>query len=166
MSKQKLKVWKIHKDATLPEVKTDGSVGYDITSVADYEFEDGDFHIVKTGLVVKAPKGYHVEIALRSSLTKRGLGLANGLGIVDQDYCGEGDELGVALCKNHKGKDNSFKTRGYGVTTKLSEPVRIQKGERIAQLLIRKSNLFDVVDKTDEEFEGPDRQGFGSTGRK
>ena len=52
--------------------------------------------LVPTGLVVHVPEGYFFGIFARSSTPlKRGLMVANGVGIVDSDYCGPGDEIKV-----------------------------------------------------------------------
>ncbi len=164
MSKQKVKVWCMSKDAVMPVVMTEGSVGFDICASEAYEFSVGDFHIIKTDLVVMPPKGYHIEIALRSSLPKRGLAIPHGLGIVDTDFVGEGDRLGVPIFKFGEGTKiaNNY-PRGFSVTTKLTETTRIEKGERIAQLVFRKTYKFDLVDCTGEPNESKVRGGFGST---
>lgn len=166
MSKNKLKVWRVSDDAVLPVRATPGSVGYDVYSTKEYEFEDGDYHIISTDLIASVPKGYYLELMLRSSLSKRGLSLANNVGVIDEDYKGEGDIICALVCKSHNGKKDIVKTRGYGVSTKISAPVKIEKGERIAQLIIRKSYIFDIEDMTGQPFEGETREGIGSTGRK
>ncbi len=167
MSKQKLKVWRVGKDTKLPEVMEAGSVGYDICASREYNFEDGEFHIVQTDLIVQVPKGYHIEIALRSSLPKRGLAIPNGLGVVDTSYCGEEDLLGVPIFKFGAGISNVDRTtRGIGISTSLHNPTKIEKGERIAQLIIRKTYKFDIEDMTGTENTNKSRGSFGSTGRK
>ena len=116
-----------------------------------------------TDIVAAVPPGYYIEIMLRSSLTKRGLMLANGVGILDSDYTGADDKIYVPLCKCHKGKDTMQKGRGYTISTFISESTEINKGERIAQLIIKKSYLFDVEDMTGAENNNPVRGGFGAT---
>ena len=150
-----INVWRIKEAAKLPERMTDGSVGYDICSAADYLLRVGDFVIIKTGLVVKPPDGYHFEIALRSSIPKKkGLLIPNGIGIIDQDYCGEGDELGIPVFKFRAGTEDE------------ANLACIEEGERIAQLLLRKSHVPEVFDCSSYPFLDKGRGGFGSTGGK
>lgn len=166
MSNDKLKVWRASYNATLPERMTKKSVGYDLASLNEYTFDEGEFHLVETGLVVEPPTDSYIEVMLRSSLTKKGLSIPNGLGVIDPDYCSNSDTLKVPIAKNHKGKTNVVKTRGYGVSTQITEPVKINKGERIAQIIVRKRHLPDIEDMTGTENPNPERGGFGSTGRK
>ncbi len=83
-------------------------------------------------------------LTLRSSTPlRKGLLIPNGVGIIDQDYCGEGDELKIQV----------FNFR--------EEAVTVARGERIAQ------GIFIPVmrvcwDEVDEMGQG--RGGFGSTG--
>jgi dUTP pyrophosphatase len=83
-------------------------------------------------------------ISLRSSTPRRkGLLIPHGVGIIDQDYCGEGDEIMLQV---------------YNF---LDEAVTVQRGERIAQGMfvpIMQVN-WNEVDKV-----GKGRGGFGSTG--
>lgn len=166
MSKQKLKIWRMSDDAVLPVRMTKGSVGYDLVSTKNYTFDDGDFYIVETDIVVEPPKNYYVQVFLRSSLTKRGLMLPNGSGIIDIDYKSNEDRICVPIAKAHKGKIGTIEARGYSVSTTLSKQVQIQKGERIAQLVIRKTYLFDVEDMTGEKNNNPVRGGLGATNVK
>lgn len=81
----------------------------------------------------------------RSSLPlKKGLMVANGVGVIDQDYCGEEDEVGLQV---------------FNFT---QNDVKIEKGDRIAQGLIVPVAVanFIEVDKMDQQSRG----GFGSTG--
>jgi len=83
-------------------------------------------------------------VSLRSSTPRRkGLLIPHGVGIIDQDYCGEGDEIMLQV---------------YNF---LDEAVTVQRGERIAQGMfvpIMQVN-WNEVDKV-----GQGRGGFGSTG--
>ena len=97
-----------------------------------------------TGLVIAVPDGHALLIAARSSLfKKKGLMLANNLGVIDQDYCGPTDEIHILLWNP-------------GDTD-----VAIEKNERLAQ------GFFVPVTKA-EWAEGPAdapaRGGIGSTG--
>ncbi len=84
-------------------------------------------------------------IASRSSLPiKKGLILANGVGILDQDYCGPADELKLEL---------------FNITEK---EVEIKRGERLAQAMLVKIEKADFEEMNIENNES--RGGIGSTG--
>lgn len=96
-------------------------------------------------IAVQPPKGHFVLLAARSSLHKRGLVLANGIGILDEDYSGNEDEYKVVL---HNFSDTD---------------VMIEKGERVAQMIVLP---YDRVEWNEVEDLGtPNRGGFGTTGR-
>jgi dUTP pyrophosphatase len=101
--------------------------------------------LVPTGLVFAVPAGYFLAIVARSSLPTRGLIVANGLGVLDSDYRGPGDEAKV-LVHNYK-----------------ETPVTVTAGDRIAQAFV-----LGVPEVRFEPFtpeDGTSRGGFGSTGR-
>jgi len=132
-----------------PTHKTKMSAGADLTASESVEIEAGCTVLVGTGYKLEEKHresgyiygvaGYVFMLFIRSSLAfKRGLSLANGVGVIDADYR---DEIKVMLT-NHG-----------------SEPVCIVKGERIAQIvpMAYYKGFFDVEDT---ERAG----GFGSTG--
>lgn len=136
-------------DAKAPFKSTKGAACYDIYSNADvYLYPQRGCekaYMVSTGFGIGLPEGYHAEIYLRSSTglnTK--LRLANGTGIIDSDYTGE-----VKLLVENIGP----------------YVVRIEKGERIAQMLIVKNLDVDLKIVTDLEETERGSNGFGSTGK-
>lgn len=149
MPKIKVKFRRLHPDAKIPERKTAGAVGFDLSSVDNYTIWSTNVEdkavCIHTGLALEIPKGYHGKIFLRSSTglnTK--LRMANGTGIIDSDYRGEI----LILAENYTRKQ-----------------VKVTKGERIAQLLIEKTEdvVFEEADKLSETERGI--KGYGSTGR-
>lgn len=139
-----LKIKRIDKSLPLPEYQTEGSVAFDFYSRIDGEVGPHETKIFPSNLIVEVPKGYFLMITARSSLSKKGLALANAVGIIDQDYDGPKDEIGILL---------------YNAT---HEAVGIKKGERIAQGLIvpvEKAQWEEV-----DEIKKDSRGGFGSTG--
>jgi dUTP pyrophosphatase len=93
---------------------------------------------------LKPPAGHFVMLAARSSLHKRGLMFANGIGIMDEDYCGDADEYRAIL---------------YNYT---DEPVLVARGERVAQFVVLPYDK--VVLKEVDTLGAPDRGGLGTTG--
>ncbi len=134
-----------HPDAILPEYKTTGSCAFDLSIIEEATITPGEIVRLRTGLVICTPKDHVLIVAARSSTTKKfGLTIVQGIGIIDEDYCGPNDEILLQLMNftNH--------------------PVTVQKGERLAQGMILPVTkaIFQKV----HHLENPDRGGFGSTG--
>ncbi len=134
----------IHPDAVKPAYQTPGAVAFDIAVVEEKIIQPGAVEKFQTGLVVRVPEDHVLILAARSSNVKKRLQLANGIGVIDEDYCGPTDQLHLAL---------------YNIGT---EPYTVQKGERLAQGLIVPiaRAVFNIV----ENLETVDRGGFGTTG--
>ena len=129
----------------VPKFETPGSAGFDLAASADLTIEPGRIALVPTGLVIEVPAGHFLGIFARSSTPlKRGLVVANGVGVVDSDYCGPEDEIKVQV---------------LNVT---GAPVQVRKGDRLAQGVI--IPFARVEWELDAAPERPSRGGFGSTG--
>ncbi|MEK7590130.1 MAG: dUTP diphosphatase [Patescibacteria group bacterium] len=141
----KVKVRRIDKSLPLPSYGTGGSAGLDCFVREATIIPPGELAYIPLNICVQPPKNHFVLIAARSSLPKRGLFLANGIGIGDEDYSGDEDE---------------YKAQVYNYTDK---PVTIEKGERIIQLIFLP---YDKVEWNEVESLGNNnRGGFGTTGR-
>ena len=135
---------RIDTDLPLPTYATVGSVGFDLLCREDTEIEPRTIELVPCNVIVHIPDGYMLLISMRSSTPRRkGLLIPNGVGIIDQDYCGEGDELMVQVLNFRE------------------EAVTVTRGERIAQgifIPIMRVKWNEVSEM------GQGRGGFGSTG--
>ncbi|MDD5417791.1 MAG: dUTP diphosphatase [Candidatus Nanoarchaeia archaeon] len=139
-----IKIKRLDKSLPLPEYQTTGSVGFDIYCREQMMIEPKTIALVPSNLIVETPKGYMLLLALRSSTPKKkGLLKPHGIGVIDNDYCGENDEIKVQV---------------YNFT---ENPVVVEKGERIAQGIFVKIDKFEW--KEDEVMK-ESRGGFGSTG--
>lgn len=140
-----IKIKRIDKTLPLPMYHTNGSVAFDLYSRVDDNIMARETKLLPANFIIKIPEGYMLLVAARSSLAKKkGLKMANGVGIIDQDYSGEDDEIHLLL-HNYSNQD-----------------VKIEKGERLAQAVfvrVGKAEL-EEVEKMDSESRG----GFGSTG--
>ena len=141
----KIQVKRVDPTLPLPRHETAGSVGFDLLCRERVTVPTGEIRLVPANLIVAVPPGYMLMVVSRSSLPlKKGLMIANGVGIIDQDYRGPEDEIHVQV---------------YNFTDR---PVEVERGERLAQ------GIFVRVDRVDwvevEEVEGRSRGGFGSTG--
>jgi len=135
---------RIDPDLPLPTYATAGSVAFDLYCREDIEIAPRTIGLVPANVIVQTPPGYLLLLTMRSSTPRRkGLLVPQGVGIIDQDYCGEGDELMV---------------QAYNFR---DEAVLVKRGERIAQgMFIPVARA--VWHEVDEVGEG--RGGFGSTG--
>ncbi len=140
----KARIKRLDKSLPLPVYHTEGSVGFDILCRTDMTIKPGQISLVPGNIIVETPPGYMLLIALRSSTPRKfGLIKPHGIGIVDNDYSGEEDEVKVQV---------------YNFTTKEAN---IKKGDRLAQGVFVKVEKFEW-EETDKM--GTSRGGFGSTG--
>lgn len=135
---------RVDPELPLPSYATAGSVGFDLLCRQAIEVAPHELALIPANVIVQTPPGYMLLLTMRSSTAKRkGLLMPNGVGIVDQDYCGEGDELMLSVY--------NFR----------AQPVTVLRGERLAQ------GIFVPVARVvwDEvQSLGQSRGGFGSTG--
>jgi dUTP pyrophosphatase len=139
-----VRIKRLSPSVALPRYESDGAAAFDLAASTDLTVEPGQVALVPTGLVIEVPRGMFLGIFARSSTPfKRGLMVANGVGVVDQDYCGPDDEVKIA------------------VLNFTSAPVRVAAGDRIAQ------GMLLPVDRVEWEeaqvLRGTSRGGFGST---
>jgi dUTP pyrophosphatase len=129
----------------LPSYQTAGAAGFDLAASADLTVQPGAVTLVPTGLVIAVPAGHFLAIFARSSTPlKRGLMVANGVGVVDSDYSGPTDEIKIEV---------------YNFT---ATPVEVRRGDRLAQGVIVPFVRAEWVEGDGPA--GPSRGGFGATG--
>jgi dUTP pyrophosphatase len=139
-----VRITRIHPDAAVPVYQSADAAAFDLAAVADVTVEPGRVALVPTGLVIQVPLRMFLGIFARSSTPlKKGLMVANGVGVVDPDYCGPDDEVKIA------------------VMNFTSAPVTVRAGDRIAQGILLEAPRVEWV----EGETGPmSRGGFGSSG--
>ena len=128
----------------LPEFKTAGAAAFDLYARTATEIPAGAVRRIPLNVVIIPPKGYWILLAARSSLHKKGLMMANGVGIMDADFCGEDDEYQGAVY-NFSDAD-----------------VTIDRGERIIQATLLPLFQPQIVPVTSVATKS--RGAFGSTG--
>ena len=79
---------KTRTDAVAPKKNTSEDTGYDVTILEPVKAYK-DVTLYTTGLIVQPSDGYYFDLVARSSISKTGYMLANGVGIIDQNYRGE-----------------------------------------------------------------------------
>ena len=142
----KIRIRRLDPSVDLPAYGTDGSAAFDLAASQTTVIAPGEVRLVPTGLVIEVPAGMFLAIFARSSTPlKRGLMVANGVGVVDSDYCGPSDEIKVP-------------TLNF-----TAAPVTVAKGDRIAQGILLPSPRVEW-EEVGELREGS-RGGFGATGK-
>ena len=141
----RLKIRRLDSTVSLPSYATDESAGFDLAASHDLEVAPRHIALVRTGLVIEVPTGHFLAIFARSSTPlKRGLLVANGVGVIDPDYSGPADEVMIQV---------------LNIT---DSPVRITRGDRLAQGIVLPAPRVTWREVT--EIRGNTRGGFGSTG--
>lgn len=116
----------------------------DLRAAEDIEMKAGEFSLIPLGVAMELPSGYEAHVVPRSSTFKNfGIIQTNGIGIIDNSYCGNDDEWKMPVIAT--------------VNT------QIHVGDRICQFRIVK-NQPSIHFETVKEFEQKGRGGFGSTG--
>ena len=135
----------------MPAYATDGSAAVDLRAALDegttVTVAPGERAVIPTGIAI-SPESKNVVavVAARSGLgIKKGICLANGIGVIDSDYRGE-------IC--------------VGLLNTSAEPFTVNRGDRIAQMMFMPvyAARFIAADSLDETARGTG--GFGSTGVK
>ena len=144
-----MKVKVINKsENSLPQYATPLSAGMDVRAANEQPIKIAPLQraIVPTGLFLEIPAGYEVQVRPRSGLAaKKGITVLNAPGTIDADYRGEVCVILVNLS---------------------SEPFVVEKGERIAQLVLSRHECIEWDEcRSLSESERGDG-GFGSTGVK
>lgn len=134
-------------DSTLPvpEYKTPGAVAFDCHARETVVIKPGKVGLIPLNVAVKPPKNHWVLLAARGSFYKLGLIAANGIGVGDEDFCGDADEY-------------RFVVMNY-----TAQPVTVSRGDRIAQMVIvpyAKAHLREI-----KKMKAKNRGGFGTTGK-
>src|SRR5215212_4349337 len=94
----RLKIRRLDSTISLPTYATDEAAGFDLAASQDVRLAPGQIALVPTGLVIEIPSGHFLAIFARSSTPlKRGLLVANGVGVVDPDYSGPSDEVMIQV---------------------------------------------------------------------
>ena len=140
-----MKFKKLTTTAITPTRGSPNSAGLDLYADADVLVSSGASVMLGTGIAIEIPMNHVGLVAIRSSVGKAGVALANSVGVIDSDYRGE-----IKLCLTY--------TAGSGGHY-------IRRGQAIAQIVIMPVLPVELVEvdalSTTERGTG----GFGSTGK-
>lgn len=134
-----------HLGINLPERQTRHSAGYDLATCEDVTIKPGEIVLIKTGLKVEIPDDEVLLVFPRSSLgIKKGLTMANNVGVIDADYYNNPNNEGHIM----------IPLRNFS-----NEEVSLEKDERVAQ------GIFINYLKTDDDKNDASERsgGFGSS---
>ena len=140
-----LPIKRLDPTVELPSYAYAGDAGLDLRANEDVVLAPHERRLISTGLAIAIPEGYAGFIQPRSGMAlKKGLSMANTPGLIDAHYRGELKVLAINL--DH------------------DTPIVIERGERIAQLVIQKVPVVTLqeVQELDETDRGAG--GFGSSG--
>jgi dUTP pyrophosphatase len=140
-----IQIVRLDPGVALPSYAHPGDAGADLVTTEDVVIGPGERAVVGTGVAIALPDGYAGFVHPRSGLAARhGLSIVNAPGTIDAGYRGE-----IRVCLvNHDPR----------------EPVRLRRGDRIAQLVVQRVEraVFREVDALPVSARGSG--GYGSTG--
>ena len=116
----------------------------DLRASKNYSLKQGEFALIDLGVSIKIPEGYEAILAPRSSTFKKwGVIQTNSIGVIDNSYSGDNDIWMMPVL--------------------AMRDTEINVNDRICQFrLLKNQEKTDIVFV--DKLEGPDRNGFGSTG--
>ena len=117
----------------------------DLRSAEEVSLKKGDYHLLNLGIAVQLPEGYEAHVVPRSSTFKNfGIIQTNHMGVIDNSYSGDNDLWKWPIL--------------------AMRDTTIHVNDRVCQFRIMKNQPRLVFEEVDH-LSGPDRGGFGSTGR-
>lgn len=138
-------ITRLDPDMPAPAYAQPSDAGADLRSTIDLTLEPGERAMIPTGIAIALPDGYAAFIHPRSGLAiKHGLSMVNTPGTIDAGYRGE---IAVLLINHDR-----------------TEPIAINRGDRIAQLVIQRVEHARFVDVDELPDSARGSAGFGSTG--
>jgi dUTP pyrophosphatase len=140
-----MKFKKLTTTAITPTRGSPNSAGLDLYADADVLVSSGASVMLGTGIAIEIPMNHVGLVAIRSSVGKAGVALANSVGVIDSDYRGE-----LKLCLTY--------TAGSGGHY-------IRKGQAIAQLIVTPYHHVELVEVDALSTTDRGAGGFGSTGK-
>ena len=144
----KVLIKRLSKEVPLPKYETVGSSGMDLSANINNNItiQPGKTSIIPTGLAVAIPEGFEIQIRPRSGLAANNkISVLNTPGTIDADYRGEIKVILINLG---------------------NEPFKIEKGFRVAQMIVSPVVKAELIEVTDLEETKRGVGGFGSTGKK
>lgn len=138
-------VTRLDPEVPLPAYAHPGDAGCDLVTTVDAELAPGQRVVVPTGIALALPAGYAAFVHPRSGLAaQHGVGIVNSPGTIDAGYRGE---VKVILVNHDR-----------------SEPVRLRRLDRVAQLVVQRVEQVTWRETADLPGSQRGEGGHGSTG--
>lgn len=145
VSRVRLPIQRLDEGLPLPTYAHDGDAGADLYAREPVVLEPGQRQLVPTGVAIALPEGHVGLVHPRSGLAaKLGLSIVNAPGTVDAGYRGE-----IKVCL---------------INLDPRTPIRLERGDRIAQLVIQRVERAEFVEMAELEETARGTGGHGSTG--
>ncbi|EKE25509.1 MAG: hypothetical protein ACD_5C00134G0004 [uncultured bacterium] len=138
----KIQIKKLNPDAKMPQFALKGDVGMDLYSIEDCEIKPGERISCGTGIAIKIPEGYAGLIWDKSGPSHK-FGIKTLGGVFDSNFTGE---------------------YIIGLINLGKEIFKIEKGQKIAQVLIQKIETPEIEEVEEMEDTNRGSGAFGSTG--
>jgi len=141
----RFKVQLLNSSAIMPVKSTEGSSGFDMATPMDIAIQPGGQLMIPMGFRIEIKPGYEIQARSRSSIPFRfHCSIPLGIGTIDSDYRGE-----IKVVLYNYGRDTAY----------------FQRGERIAQLVIKKTENIELVKGIVSTKTERGTGGYGSTGK-
>ena len=127
---------------------------FDLFANEDVVLKYGETRVVPTGIAIELPDGYYADVRPRSGITSKSA-LRVHLGTIDSNYRGD---IGI-ICENAS-------HRKLASMNHMNTDIEINRGSKIAQLLIQKLPEIELVEVNELSDSERGINGFGSTGTK
>jgi dUTP pyrophosphatase len=139
-----VRIRRLEATTALPSYQTVEAAGFDLAASGEVLIPPGEVRLIPTGLVIEVPSGYFLGIFARSSTPlKRGLMVANGVGVIDPDYAGPEDEIKIQVLNFTR------------------QEIVVRRGDRIAQGIFIPTLQVEWKEGSTRDVS---RGGFGTTG--
>ncbi len=138
-----VRIKRIDKKLPLPEYHTKGAVAFDLIARVTTVIKPGEIERIPANVVVEIPQGYMLLLKDRSSTGKK-KHLLSLVGFIDQDYCGDKDELTMQFYNFDK------------------DPVTVERGERLGQAAFVRTDIAEFIEV--KTMNKKNRGAFGTTG--
>ena len=158
-------------DTTMPDLEFKNgygnSVAVDLYTKDDVVIEAGEFALIDLGVSMQIPKGYKIDMRMRSSTFKKyGLIQTNSLALIDSTYTGADDVIKLPVFKPITKED----IKSYMNNGNLSNRVCIPKHTALCQIEIvpcmKEVEFNELTLEEYKEYNKTSRGGFGSTDKK
>jgi dUTP pyrophosphatase len=155
--KMQVKIKKLTPDAVIPSYAQAGDAGLDLTAIRISESAENPYIECGTGLAIEIPEGYVGLVFARSSISKKKLVLANGVGVIDSGYRGE-------IMLRFKKWTDPAEAKTTEKSKKDLEKETFVPGERVGQLIIIPHPTIELKEVAELSNTERGAGGYGSTG--